>query len=173
MVEFSKGNLFGVFPTGAKAKLVVNDLYYADFRDDQIGIVTRDGTVKDAETPVTAAEKSATAGAAAGAVAGGTLGAAAGLLAANLVPGFGAVLTGGVITSVVWSTLLGAAGGNMIGAFIGMGLSEQEAAEFERDFRAGYTIVLVKPEGRDREVIDVFKKHDAIRISTYAPPPKG
>jgi hypothetical protein len=170
--------VIGVFPNAAAAKLAIDDLYYAGFRQDQVGVVSRDETLKEAETSTTAVEKSATTGAVAGTVTGAALGAAAGLMAAVLIPGFGTIITGGVLTGILGAAALGAAGGNLIGPFIAMGLSEEKAEEYDREFRAGRTVLMVSPEGRDQEAVDILNGRGALRVSvlegvTIRPRPEG
>jgi len=97
----------------------------------------------------------------AGALAGGTVGAVTGALVSLLIPGLGPVITGGLLTVLLASTAAGAAGGSLIGPFIALGLSEDEARYYENQFSAGRTILVIRPRGRDEEARRVLRRHGA------------
>jgi len=153
--------IVGVFPSGAAAQLAIDDLYYADFTEQEVGMLTRDGDVAKAATSTTTQEASATTGAVAGAAVGGAVGTVAGLLLVNLIPGFGQVVTGGALMAVLIAALTGAAGGNVIGPFVAMGLTEDQAKEADRHFAAGRSMVFVRAPGREEKALEILRKRGA------------
>jgi hypothetical protein len=156
-----KGVILGVFFDRGTAEKAIDELHHAGFSDRDIGLLTPGGEVVEAQTATTVQEGNAAEGAVAGALAGGTVGAVTGALASFLIPGLGMAVTGGLLTVILASTAAGAAGGSLIGPFIALGLSEEEARYYERQFSAGRTILVIKTHDREDEARRVLRRHGA------------
>jgi hypothetical protein len=153
------GTIAAVFDNRGRAETAIDELSHAGFDDDQIGFVLPGGTVKEATTATSEAEERGAKGAVAGAVTGGVTGAVAGALVAGLIPGVGAVLAGGILTGMLLGGAAGAAGGSYLGPFIALGFHEEEARHYERELKAGRTIVVVKAGDRANEAIQILHNH--------------
>jgi hypothetical protein len=156
-----KGVILGVFFDRGTAEKAIDELHHAGFSDREVGMLTRGGDVVEAKTATGVQESNAAEGAVAGALAGGTVGAVTGALVSLLIPGLGPVITGGLLTVVLASTAAGAAGGSLIGPFIALGLSEDEAHYYEGQFSAGRTILAIRANGRAEEARRVLRRHGA------------
>ena len=100
----------------------------------------------------------------AGAVLGGFLG----IAAAFLIPGIGPVVAGGVLLTALAGAAIGAMTGGIIGAFVNIGVPEQAAHRYGREFEAGRTIVTVRTEGnRLQEVLDVLHRTRALEVQVH------
>jgi hypothetical protein len=148
--------LVGVFDDRGAAERAVDALERAGFRDDQVGFAlrgsdaVRGGMIVDAQGAKDA--KGAAAGAVTGAVVGGTLAAAISLL----IPGVGPIVAGGVLAAFFGGAIAGTAIGGIFGAMTGLGISEEEARFYEKEFSAGRAIVAVKPQGRAAEAAEIL-----------------
>jgi hypothetical protein len=130
-----------LFDDYAQAKTAVTGLERAGFASSEISIVSRyrdDGTLAD--------EASGTAtGATVGALAGGGTGllAALGVIA---IPGIGPLVAAGVLAT----TLVGMAGGTLIGGLVGAltdyGVNEKDAHVYSEGVRRGGTLVTVRAD---------------------------
>jgi len=156
-----KGVIVGVFFDRGTAEKAIDELHHAGFSDKDVGMLTRGGEVIEARTATGIQETNAAEGAVAGALAGGTVGALTGALASLLIPGLGPVITGGLLTVVLASTAAGAAGGSLIGPFLALGLSEEEARYYEGQFGAGRTILVIRANMRAEEARRVLRRHGA------------
>jgi hypothetical protein len=148
-----------VFETHGQAESAIDALWHEGFRHDQIGILIPGEGVAEATTRTEGLEENAASGAATGAITGGALGAIAGAAVAGMIPGIGPVLAAGLLAGAVGGAAAGAAVGTFLGPFIALGLSEEEARHYQKQFTAGRTIVVVKPEGRDKEAITILRSH--------------
>jgi len=146
----------GVFADRAAAVRAVDELRRAGFRQDQIGVVTRD--VRDTATPHVEADVGPETGAAVGAVTGGVLGSVLGVGVALAIPGVGAALAAGVLAGLLGGASLGIAGGGLVGALIGMGLSEEEAQHYEREVQSGRTLVTVRADGQHADAAAILAR---------------
>jgi len=161
MTANDKGVILGIFFDRGTAEKAIDELHHAGFSDRDVGLLTPGGKVIEAQTATTIQETNAAEGAVAGALAGGTVGAVTGALASFLIPGLGLVVTGGLLTVILASTMAGAAGGSLIGPFIALGLSEEEARYYESQFSAGRTILVIRADGRAEEAGRVLRRHGA------------
>lgn len=132
--------LIGVFPHAEQARRFVTELRHAGFSDAQIGVA-----VRKSEGGASQTEDAAAAGALTGGAWGVLLGAA---LATGLIPGIGPVLAGGLLAGILGGAAVGATAGGLVGALVGLGLPEERARHYEREFHAGRTLVVVQPRGR-------------------------
>lgn len=156
MTDSSRSTLVGVFTDRSAAQRAVNELRRANFREDQIGIVARSDNSTLA--PDAAANSKVAEGAAAGAATGAGIGALWALgIAAGMLPAIGPVIAGGLLMSVLASAGGAAAVGTLVGALVGLGIPENEATYYEGEFKAGRTLVTVKPEGRNPEAISILR----------------
>ena len=130
-----------LFDDYGQAKAAVNELERAGFTSSEVSIVSRyrdDGTLADA------ASNTGT-GAAVGALAGGGTGllAALGIIA---IPGIGPLVAAGVLAT----TLVGAAGGSIVGGLVGAltnyGVDERAAHVYSEGVRRGGTLVTVSAD---------------------------
>ncbi|MFD0051309.1 general stress protein [Actinomycetes bacterium NPDC127524] len=134
----------------------INDLKDQGYTSDDISLITKDKKeyehiVEETDTKI---EKTAVTGAAAG----GLLGAAAGLLAgigAFAIPGIGPIIMAGPILATLGGATAGAGFGRLVGALIGMGLSEKEANEHVENIRNGKILLLVNRDENKQQGIHV------------------
>ncbi len=163
--------LISAFDTRGKAEGALHELWHEGFRHDQVGIVTPEGDVRKATSTGDHIEEKAASGAARGAIAGGALGALAGAIAVGVIPGVGPVIAGGLLAGLFGGAAAGAAAGSYLGAFVGLGLSEQEAARYERELKQGRTLVTVQPEDRWEQAAAILREHGGTVAMTHASPP--
>jgi outer membrane lipoprotein SlyB len=95
-----------------------------------------------------------------GAVTGGIVGGVLGAAVALLIPVIGPAFAGGILVTV-FSAALGAVAGGMLGALVTLGIPEEQALHYEEEFKAGRTIVTVKTEDQQQEVLDIMYHHGA------------
>ena len=103
--------------------------------------------------------------AAAGSLVGGFLGAAAALL----IPGIGPVVAGGILLTPLVSAAVGALVGDVIGGLVAMGLPENAAKQYAREFEAGRTLVSVKADGpqQARQALDILLRLGARDVQVH------
>jgi len=155
--------LVGAFNDKDQARQAIHDLRQAGFSDDRIGMVTQD---KDGAVTT---DKGTHAGE--GAVIGAAVGAGVGAwwalgIAANMLPGIGPVVSGGIIASLLASAAGGAAIAGVAGALIGLGIPEEEAHYYEGELKSGRTLVTVKAGERAGEAWAIMHKYGAYRRDT-------
>jgi hypothetical protein len=145
-----------LYPDGAAAHAVVDELKAVGLPEDDIGLIapsyslayspTRPRTNVTNEDPrAHLVNRSAGIGAA--------LGGAAGLLAglgAFVLPGIGAVVAAGWLASALAGAVAGGAAGGVVGALIEAGVGENEAAGYAEGVRRGGTLVTIRVMSRDR-----------------------
>ena len=144
-----------VFSTRAAAERAVADLKAAGYRDDQIGLVSKDS----ADNAATGAAIGATAGAAGGALVGAGV-------AAGVIPIIGPVLAIGTLGTVLLNAAGGAAAVGLAGALIGWGVTEDDAAYYEGEVKAGRYLVTVDAGDRSTDVRTVYTRHGGYDRST-------
>lgn len=140
----------GVFESAGDARRAIEDLRSASFSDRSVGLLTHD---KDGDPDIRSfkdmegnrAGTGAAIGAAAGA-GGGTLWALG--IAAGVLPAIGPVIAGGLLAAIAASAASGAAAGLVVGSLVGLGVSDEEAAYYDEEFRKGRTIVVVQTDDR-------------------------
>jgi hypothetical protein len=148
-----------VFADRGKAESAIDNLWHAGFRHDQIGILAPGGPVTEATTSTEKNEETAAQGAVAGAATGGAVGAVVGALATSMIPGVGPVLAGGILTGTVLGGAAGAAAGGYAGPFLALGFTKQEADRYQRELKAGQTIVTVQTEDRAADAVTILRSH--------------
>jgi hypothetical protein len=78
-----------------------------------------------------------------------------------VLPAIGPVIAGGVLASVLASAAGAATVGGILGALIGLGVPENEARVYEREFHAGRTLVTVRADGRYDQIRTILRRHGA------------
>lgn len=138
--------VIATFADSRDADRYVRALREAGFKDDEIGVMrphAADHPVED--------------DAVAGAVAGSMAGAVAGAVATGLIPGIGPVIATGLLAGLLGGAAVGATAGGVLGALAGMGVPEDRAAEYEREFLAGRTLVVVQAIARGGEALTILR----------------
>jgi uncharacterized membrane protein len=172
--------IIGVFDDRAEAENVVQDLRDLNISDTDISYVSASdsGSIQahDAAGEVAA---DTTTGAVSGATTGAIVGTIAGLAVANgILPGIGTLFVAGPLATALGLTgaaattaagaMTGAAAGGLIGALGGMGVSANEAKEYETKVKEGGTLVTARIDDVDEdEVREVFDRFDADDIRVY------
>ena len=151
----TRTTVVGVFETRDAAERAVADLKAAGYRDDQIGLVSKDNSDNAAE--------GAAIGAAAGAAGGALVGAG---IAAGVIPVLGPVLAIGTLGTVLLNAAGGAAAVGLAGALIGWGIPEDDAAYYEGEVKAGRYLVTVDAGDRHADVRSVYTRHGGYDRST-------
>jgi hypothetical protein len=154
----------GTFGSQAEANRAIEALQAAGFRPAQIGVAVRASGTPGSGAAAELGHKAGE-GAAVGAAAGGAGGALAGALLSGLIPGVGPVIAGGLLSGLLGGSAVGAAAGAVAGALVGLGLPEEEARFYDREFLAGRVIVAVEAGGRSREVAELLRRCGARRAS--------
>ncbi|HEX5157873.1 MAG TPA: hypothetical protein VFW17_11720 [Ktedonobacterales bacterium] len=158
----------GMFENTRDVDQAVAALHNAGFTKPQIGVIARRGVVKEKTSLTTTTEV--------GAIAGGALGGVGGLLVGlNVVtlaiPGVGEVVAAVDLLTVLGATLLGAGigaiGGGLVGALVGLGLPEHEAHVYAEGVKRGNILVTVQaPAEQMAAVTDIFTQANAVDVST-------
>jgi hypothetical protein len=157
-----RGIVVGLFHNQADAEKAIRRLKDAGFSENQIGVALKDRGRQQELIEGTGTQ--AAEGAATGAIGGGVLGGVIGLLAgvgALAIPGVGPIIAGGTLASTLAGAGIGAAAGGLLGALVGMGVPEEDAAHFDRGFRAGGTLVTVDAGSRVEEARTCFVESGA------------
>ena len=159
MANMQRTNLVAAFADRLEAERAVDELEQAGFAPDDLGYAIRGsdavqgGMITD--TQGAKDRKGAMTGMATGAGLGAVLGAAAALL----IPGVGPVVAGGVLAMAFGGAVAGTAVGGIFGAMTGLGISEDEARFYEREFQSGRAIVTVKAGPRAADAAMILRKH--------------
>jgi len=155
--------LIAIFDDRLEAEMAVRDLEVAGFKDDQIGYAIRGSDVGAGgmitDTSGTKDGRGAVAGAITGGLAGGAL---AATVTALLVPGVGPVVAAGALAMFLGYAGAGAAVGGILGAMVGLGVSEDEARYYESLFKEGKAIVAVK--GATPTAQDILARHGGYHL---------
>jgi uncharacterized protein (TIGR02271 family) len=159
-----RDTVIGVFHSHREAQQAVRELKSAGFSDDQIGVASQDKDGKHKLESEDHGNKSG-AGAAAGAATGLGAGALWGLgIVAGVLPAIGPVIAGGALAAIAASAAGTAVAGGLIGALVGMGIPEDEANYYDREFEQGRTVVTVKAPGSQYDtahrIFDRFNAYD-------------
>ena len=161
----------GIFQDREAAEQAVDALHQSGFASDKIGFVIRGseevagGMITD--TQGTKDVKGALSGAVTGSVVGGLLAAAA----AFLIPGVGPVLAGGILASFFGGAIAGTAVGGILGAMTGLGISEDEARFYEKQFHEGRAIVAVKAGARAADGANILARNGGQHIHSETTSP--
>ncbi len=102
-----------------------------------------------------------------GAVTGGIVGGVVGVAAGLLLPFIGPAIAGGALIAALGGAALGAVAGGFFGTFVSMGVPEEDAHQYEQEFRAGRTIVTVKTEDRQQDALNILSNNGAIYVNAH------
>jgi hypothetical protein len=147
------GTVVGAFRDLNDAHRAVGALEQAGFTGEQIGLLRKG--MQDGVHEVRDHGKGAGAGMTTGLVEGGLIGAAA----AFLIPGAGPVIGAGILGTVILGALAGGATGGVVGALTGVGVRQDEAERYNREFEAGHVLITVKAPGREAEVHQIMGRY--------------
>ncbi|MBX7174544.1 MAG: hypothetical protein K1X72_26455 [Pyrinomonadaceae bacterium] len=161
-----------LFRDGSDAEKAYRELLNRNFSQNEISFVTSDTT----RNKYFIAEKSTTEKAAEGTGIGAAVGGAVGAIVAAIaaigtslaLPGLGLIIAGPIAAALAGAGAGGATGG-LVGALIGAGLSENEAAEYEKALREGGIILGFNPrnEAEANEVRKVWESYNGEMIYSY------
>ncbi len=160
----------GLFERYASAEQAIHELMQRGFKKQEISVIVRNSS---ADPTHGADETDVSETVSAGAISGSTIGGLAGLLVGLgtlTVPGIGAVLAAGTLTSVVTSTVagagVGAVAGGLIGALVSLGISEEEAQLYAEGVRRGHVLVAVQTD--DVRAAEAFAVLRATSVTAHA-----
>ncbi|CAN5383073.1 hypothetical protein BH23CHL1_BH23CHL1_19590 [soil metagenome] len=152
-----QGNVVvGVFATREQAQSAIQDLQRAGFDDESLGYASKEPEPEGADMEVEDIEErdeEATSGAVGGVATGGMLGGVLGAGAALLIPGVGPVVAAGILAAGVAG---GAFAGGLVGPFVNMGVPEEEAQIYDKEFKSGRSLVTVHPGNREGEARQIL-----------------
>ena len=150
----------GVFNERSEADRAIDDLVTAGFRNDQIGVITRDPQGKTVAKKEGEAQTQAASGAAAGAVAGAGIGGLVGLgVLAGVIPVLGPALAAGTLATILSNAAGGAAIAGLGGALIGWGVPEEDAKYYDRELQTGRVVVTVQAADRCDRARTILESH--------------
>jgi hypothetical protein len=172
--------VLGIFADKAQADTTVDSLEKHGYKSDEVSVIMKERASEvhdhgDVGTDVAG-------GTASGATTGAVLGGIAGLLVgigAIAIPGIGAILVGGPIAAALGLTgaaattvtgaVTGALAGGLVGALVSLGLSEEDAQEYQRQIESGAILVAVPVhENNENEVRDLMEENGATTVRTVA-----
>lgn len=156
--------VIAIFANRGQAEAAIDELWHEGFAKEQVGVAAPGERLREATTATETMEENAAEGAAKGAAAGSAAGALAGAAAAATIPGFGAVIAGGLLAGIGIGAAAGAALGGFAGPFVAMGISRDKAIDYEKELRTGRTVVVVKARDREDDALKVLRSHGAIRV---------
>lgn len=161
--------VIGVFADREQAEQAMYDLHAANFYN--LGFIVRDGNhitqlLPDEETGDPDEEKHS---ARTGAVTGGVVGGVVGAVSALLIPGIGPAIAGGILTTTLGGAAIGAAAGGLIGTFVTMGVSEEEARYYEQEIQSGHTVVIVQADDNPIEAFNIMERHRGYNAKSLPP----
>lgn len=162
MTTTDRSTLVGVFEDRAFAERALDELRQAGFSNEQVGFAVRNGAVYGEAGPETATAPAAATGAISGGVIGGLVSAAVTLL----IPGFGPAIAGGILVATLSGIALGAVAGGFLGALIALGVPEEEASYYQREFEAGRIIVTVRAGDRTKDALDILRRNGALEANS-------
>jgi|GEM_PF-1694969 len=111
-------------------------------------------------------EKKITLDEATGVLAGSIVGGVLGAVAALLIPTLGIAFAGGFLVTA-FSTALGAVTGGFLGTLVALGIPEEDARQYEKEFKAGRTIVTVKTDDQQQEALNILYRNKAWYTNTH------
>ena len=133
-----------IFDDRTQAQRAIEQLKRAGFTEKEIGVTARDVGEPDLGAVDGGKKTHAKEGAIAGVAAGAGVGALWGLgILAGVLPGIGTAIAGGTLAAILSSAAAGAATAGVAGTLIGLGIPEEEAKYYDREFQAGGIVVTV------------------------------
>jgi uncharacterized protein (TIGR02271 family) len=152
-----------IFDDRTQAQRAIAQLKRVGFTDNEIGVTARDAG-ETGGTALTADEDGKETHAKEGAIAGVSAGAGVGALwglgiLAGVLPAIGPAIAGGTLAAILSSAAAGAATAGLAGTLIGLGIPEDEAKYYDKEFQAGRVLVTVQADGRLSEVQAILRDH--------------
>jgi hypothetical protein len=166
MTTTDRSTVVGVFEDRALAERALDQLHQAGFGDDQVGFAVRDETVREGIPTIAGPEKETAPAAATGAVSGGVIGGLLSAAATLLIPGFGPAIAGGILAATLSGIALGAVAGGFLGALLALGIPEEEAHHYQREFEAGRIIVTVRSDDRIIDALEILRRNGALEANS-------
>ena len=163
--------LVSSFEDRAAAENAVGALHAAGFPNESIGFVLRGRDVASGGMLTDAEGAKDGKGAATGAVTGGIVGGVVAAAASYIMPELGPFVAGGVLATFFGGAVAGTAVGGILGALTGLGVSENKAELYDRQFRSGRAIVAVKPGGRLAVATEILTRFGGSNIHTETQSP--
>jgi uncharacterized protein (TIGR02271 family) len=165
-MAMERSTVVGVFHDRDLAERAIDELHRMGFHDDEIGFAQRGEGSDDSGRTRDGSEAAADTGGGAisGAIAGAGIGGLIAAAAAMLIPGFGPVVAGGILATVLGGAAVGAAAGGILGALMGLGVPEEEARFYEGEFNEGRILVTVKAGSRYNEARQVLLRNGAYDV---------
>lgn len=156
----------GVFDYAHQSEEAIRELTAAGFRNEDISFAKLGPDSHRAEEMAhdAAAGESAALGAAGGAMIGGLGGLLLGL-GLLAIPGLGPLAAAGPIVAALTGAGVGAGVGGVTGAFMELGIPEEEALYYADEIRRGGSVVAVQAEEhRAWQAEEVLRRHGAVDI---------
>ncbi len=163
--------IVGVFHERSDADQAIAELRQAEFRNDQIGVVTRDDqgqvVIKDEEVTATESREAVTVGTVAGAGIGGLIG--LGVLV-GAIPVIGPALAAGTLATILTNAAGGAVIAGLGGVLMGWGVPEQHAKFYDSHFQAGRILVTVRTDDRREQARAILESHGGFHHESVSNP---
>jgi hypothetical protein len=164
----AKKAVFGIATSESQAVRIANDLKAIGFSENDISVLFPDktGSRDFAHEQNTKAPEGAATGAGAGGVIGGGLGWLVGI-GALAIPGVGPFIAAGPIMAALAGVAVGAAAGGLAGTFVGLGIPEYEAKQYEGKILNRNVLISVHTEDRNEidKAKEILKREGAEDIS--------
>lgn len=157
----SKSNncIVAPFPSLEHADSAMLELLEAGFAKEDLGFIIREDQNVDLQQSQ-AHDRSTATHTAEGGVGGGIVGGVLGSLVAAAIPGFGAVLSAG---------LLAAAGGAIAGSFAALmrmfGLSDEELHSYRDVLDTGRPVIAIRTRDKYLQALDIVQQHGGYDIT--------
>lgn len=169
MTITSHATIVGVFTNQTEAQEAIRELKRRGVREDQIGVIARSDARGTTSDPDAGDGTLAAEGAAVGAAAGAGVGALWALgIAAGALPAVGPVIAGGTLAAILASAAGGAVTAGLIGALVGLGISEKDARFYERELKSGRTLITVRSPARPAEVAEILRAQGGYDVHNQA-----
>ena len=169
MTTTTSATIVGVFTNQREAQEAIRELKRRGLREDQIGVISRNDHHGVMSDPDAGEGTLAAEGAAVGAAAGAGFGALWALgIAAGALPAIGPVIAGGTLAAVAASAAGGAVTAGLIGALVGLGISESDARFYEGEVKSGRTLITVRAPARPAEVAEILRAHGGYDVHNQA-----
>lgn len=139
--------LVGAYSSKEKVIDIITELKESGYRSDDISVIGKD--TNEAELILDQNEEKISDSVAGGAISGGLLGGIGGWLAGVTVltvTGIGPLIVAGPIAMTLSGVVFGAGAGGLIGSLVGLGLTEDEAKDYEERVKKGDYLIIVKDD---------------------------
>ena len=163
-----------IFDDRTQAQRAIEQLKRAGFTEKEIGVTARDTGEADGDVVDRGKGTHAKEGAIAGVAAGAGVGALWGLgILAGVLPGIGTAIAGGTLAAILSSAAAGAAAAGLAGTLIGLGIPEEEAKYYDREFQAGRVLVTVGAGRRVQEAQAILIENGGYEMGSTAERPRS